>query len=368
MASDERPPKLQPPPRVPDRTNGHAVGDSGRGDLRSAPIARIGRAVLFGALLIALIGVFAVLPRWAATRQPSAGPQVPAVDGTVDFATPTSPQTGQETTVPAPTPAATPPSRQTSSPTPRRERGPRVSPPPAAPPNQAAFAAAMSSGLRALDDGRWQAAREHFEAAAHLRPGASEVADGLARAAAAERLALVKAGIGRGMELETAESWAEAENTYAQVLSVDPEAAGALEGHERTAYRASIDERLEYHIRNPKRLSSPRVFEDAAELLAEARGLDSRGPRLQNQLSGLEKILEVASTPVPVVVVSDNLTEVVIYRVDRLGVFSRRELELRPGIYTAVGSRVGFRDVRVRFDVTPGGPSQPVTVVCTEKL
>jgi len=68
------------------------------------------------------------------------------------------------------------------------------------------------------------------------------------------------------------------------------------------------------------------------------------------------------------VVVSDNLTEVVIYRVDRLGVFPRRELKLRPGTYTAVGSREGFRDVRVRFEVSPGGPSQQVTVVCTEKL
>ena len=226
----------------------------------------------------------------------------------------------------------------------------------------------MSSGLNALEDGRWQAAREHFEAAARLRPGAPEVADGLARTAAAERLAQVSAGIGRGLELETSESWAEAGKIYTQVLSIDPEAAGALEGHERAAHRASIDEQLDYHIRNPRRLSSPSVFEDATELLAEARGLDPRGPRLENQLASLEKILDVAATPVPVVVVSDNFTEVVIYRVDRLGVFSRRELELRPGTYTAVGSREGFRDVRVRFVVGPGGPSQPVTVACTEKL
>ncbi len=364
MASDERPPQLQPPPRFPDRTHGHVVGDNGRGDLRSAPIARVGRAVLFGALFIALIGVFAVLPRWASTRQPATGPQNPAVDRTAAFAPPLSPQTGPDTAAPA----APPPPRQASSPTPRREQSPRVLPPPAAPPDQAAFTAAMSSGLKALEDGHWQAAREHFEAAAHLRPGAPEVADGLARAAAAERLSLVKAGLNRGLELETAENWREAEKTYAQVLSVYPEAAGALDGRERTAYRASIDEQLEYHIRNPRRLSSPQVFEDASGLLAQAQELDPRGLRLQNQVSSLEKILEVAATPVPVVVVSDNLTEVVIYRVDRLGVFSRRELELRPGNYTAVGSRAGFRDVRVRFDVTPGGPSQPVTVVCTEKL
>ncbi len=348
--------------------NGRAIGERGREDRRSAPAKRTGLAVLFGALVIALVGVFVVLPRWAATRQPAAGPQPPAVDGTVDNTSKVALQTGPEAVVAAPTPAATPPPRQMPSSPPRREQGARALPPQAAPPDQVAFTAAMSSGLKALEDGRWQAAREHFEAAASLRPEAPEVADGLARTTAAERLALVTAGIGRGLELETSENWAEAEKIYEQVLSIDPEAAGALEGHERTASRASIDERLDYHIRNPQRLLSPSVFEDATDLLAEARGLDPRGPRLQNQLSGLAKILEVAATPIPVVVVSDNLTEVVIYRVDRLGVFSRRELELRPGTYTAVGSRAGFRDVRVRFDVSPGGPSQPVTVVCTEKL
>jgi len=323
--------------------------------------------VLLGALVIALICVFMVLPRWAANRQPAAGPHAPAVDGTIDNPSKVALQPGPEAMA-APTPASAPPPRQMPSPPSRREQGPWPLPSQAAPPDQVAFTAAMSSGLKAIEDGRWQAAREHFEEAAGLRPGAPEVADGLARTAAAERLALVTAGIGRGLELETAESWAEAEKIYEQVLSIDPEAAGALEGLERTAYRASIDEQLEYHIQNHKRLSSPPVFEDANDLLAEARGLNPRGPRLQAQLSALEKILEAAATPIQVVVVSDNLTEVVIYRVDRLGVFSRRELELRPGTYTAVGSREGFRDVRVRFDVSPGGPSQPVTVVCTERL
>ncbi len=348
--------------------NGQGIGGNSRGDGRSGPITRIGLAVLFSMLVIALIGVFVVLPHWAAGRQAAAGSQAPAVSGKVDAAATPAPHTAPETVAPGPAAAATPLPRRTSSPPPRREQGSPILPAQTARPDQIAFTAAMSSGLKALDEGRWQAAREHFEAAAHHRPGTPEVADGLARTAAGERLALVKAGIRRGLELEASESWDEAEKIYAQVLSVDPEAAGALEGHERTAVRASLDARLEYHIRNPKRLSSPQVFEDASELLAEARELDPRGTRLESQIAGLEKVLEVAATPVPVVVVSDNLTEVVIYRVDRLGVFSRRQLELRPGTYTAVGTRVGFRDVRVRFDVTAGGPPQPVTVVCTEQL
>jgi hypothetical protein len=325
-------------------------------------------AILFSILVIALIGVFVVLPRWAARRQPTAGSVTPVVGEVTSSAAATDLPTQLKPAVSEPValPAVSP--RPTSSPPPQRSEAPRTFSPPPAAPNETAFVAAMSRGLDALERGEWDAAREEFETASSLRPGAPEVVDGLARAAAAERRALVSAGSRRGLELEASEKWAEAEKVYLQVLTVNPEAAVALAGRDRAAERAVLDERLQYHIQNPGRLATPEVFDDAAEVLAEARELSPRGLRLEEQLSRLEKTLAVASSPVPVIVVSDNVTEVVIYRVNRLGVFSRRELMLRPGTYTAVGSRDGFRDVRIQFTVTSGAAPEPVTIVCKEKL
>ena len=50
-----------------------------------------------------------------------------------------------------------------------------------------------------------------------------------------------------------------------------------------------------------------------------------------------------------------------VYKVARLGRFDQRELTLRPGTYTAVGTRRGFRDVRHEFKVGHEGapPSLP---------
>jgi tetratricopeptide (TPR) repeat protein len=316
-------------------------------------------AVLFAVLLIALAGVFVVLPRWAAGRPPEAVRATPVPPTAAP-----SPESDGSATVAAA--VRTPP----ADPTPRVQRPANTGSvsPAAAAADKPDFVTAMSRGLAALESGQWQIAREAFESAASLRPGAPEVADGLARAGAGERRSLVSAGIRRGLELETSEAWAEAVQVYAGVLAVDPEAAAALDGRDRADRRANIDVQLEYHINNPQRLSSPPVFEDAAALLARARELDPRGPRLEGQLSRLEEVLATASTPVPVVVVSDDRTEVVIYRVGRLGTFSRRELSLRPGTYTAVGSREGFRDIRVQFTVGADALPGPVTVVCTEAL
>ena len=65
---------------------------------------------------------------------------------------------------------------------------------------------------------------------------------------------------------------------------------------------------------------------------------------------------------------SDNATEVVVYRVGRLGTFEQFELELRPGTYTVTGTRRGYRDVRQQFTIKPGAPAGPFTIRCEEPI
>jgi hypothetical protein len=43
-------------------------------------------------------------------------------------------------------------------------------------------------------------------------------------------------------------------------------------------------------------------------------------------------------------------------------------MELRPGLYTAVGSRQGYRDVRRNFRVAADGATPPVVVRCEEPI
>ena len=64
---------------------------------------------------------------------------------------------------------------------------------------------------------------------------------------------------------------------------------------------------------------------------------------------------------------SDNQTDVTLLRVKRLGSFATSELTLRPGRYTALGVRNGFRDVRINFDITPDSRTD-VDVRCLEAI
>ena len=83
---------------------------------------------------------------------------------------------------------------------------------------------------------------------------------------------------------------------------------------------------------------------------------------------GLEELIAKASTQVQVVLESDNLTDVMVYKTGRLGKFTHRELGLRPGTYTVVGTRRGYKDVRRQLVVQVGAEPKPLEVRCEEKI
>ncbi len=367
MGDDKETPKLQPPPRVPAT----GMTDLGAGSTKSRRSASPGRpavrAAAIAAMVFGLVAVFVLLPRWQEQRQNqlSSGGEVQDTAPSPEVPTPATqdvpPIVDSNLSEPSPPPPPTLTPRPTSV---RRRDTPQRKPSVA----DRQYVDAMSRGLVALENRQWLAAQDAFALASRLRPDAPEVADGLARARAGQRRDSVADNLRRAREFEENEAWREAEKVYSAVLSIDPESAPALDGRKRTETRAILDEKVEFHLANPDRLSTATVFDDAASCLEEALETRPSGPRLENQIARLEVLLVHVSTPVVVVLESDAQTEIMVYRVGRLGTFTRRELNLKPGAYTVVGSRSGYRDVRLQLVVTPGTPPKPLVVRCMDSL
>ena len=243
-----------------------------------------------------------------------------------------------------------------------------AAPPPRVDPTAKAFAEVMSTGLAAFEAGDFASSQQAFERAVSLSPASAEAADGLARSQQARRLVEIAQHRERAMTFEEGERWREAEAEYKAALALDATLRFARDGEARAAQRAQLDEAMSYHIGHPERLVEDRVLVEAKENLADAEAVDSITPGLQKQITELRQIVDIASTPVQVTLVSDGSTEVVVYRVGRLGRFDQRELDLRPGTYTVVGTRDGYRDVRRQLKVEVGGQGQPLSVRCEEKI
>ena len=90
------------------------------------------------------------------------------------------------------------------------------------------------------------------------------------------------------------------------------------------------------------------------------------GPLLRSQITRLTTLLPALEKPVRVSLVSDNLTQVTIPSVGSFGSFAQRDIELKPGRYTVIGTRDGYREVRRDITVSPGEEYLTVNVSCSE--
>ena len=231
------------------------------------------------------------------------------------------------------------------------------------------FAAAMSVALTALEANDFGAAQAALGRADAIRPGMPEVADTRMRLQLAVQRARIDSHRRAARALERDERWQQASERYAAVLAIDSSAAFARVGRERSLARARIHDELDAFIGAPGRLHAPGPRDKARRLLAAAGGSDAKvEPKLAAKVARLGKAIEVAETPMSIRLVSDNLTDVAVYKVGRFGRFSSRQLRLLPGNYVAVGTRAGYRDVRVEFSLAPGQEPADVTVLCQEKI
>jgi serine/threonine protein kinase len=226
----------------------------------------------------------------------------------------------------------------------------------------------MSDGLTAIHNQKYQLARTKLRQAKVLRPESREVNDALAQVDQSIRLSQIETYRRQAVASEQSENWQQALNAYQQVLEVDSALQFAVQGKQRALKHIRIDKRILFFLKQPAVLESDRQLENALELMAEIQALDSTGPRLQKQYKQLTRIVTAAQTPVKVILESDTFTDIAIYKVGKLGRFASRELNLRPGSYTVVGTRDGYQDVRKQIIVKPEQGPMRVTVRCEVKI
>lgn len=230
------------------------------------------------------------------------------------------------------------------------------------------FEGLMTRGLGQLERTDWAGAEQSFSAALKLRPADRSAADGLARAKeAGQREALARLQR-EARDFESAERWEEALATYQRAASIDPAVDFARQGAARAERMVQLHARADAYTARPERLYSPRVRDEARELAAALVREGGAGPRTTQARQRLDTALKRATTPITVQLASDNATEVTLYRVGPLGRFKDREVTLTPGTYTLVGSRPGFKDVRVEVVIDPDAPAPRVFVACEERV
>ena len=251
------------------------------------------------------------------------------------------------------------------------------------------YAKAVGTGFASLGAGRIDDARAAFQKALAIRPRGVEAEQGLRRVSTEQSSSGLTSLRQKGASLEGQERWDDAVQVYDQALQADPSLAFAQEGKDRAAARAELGASMQALIDEPQRLAAQSVRSQAKALLATANQQAPSGPVLRSQIARLGILLpdyqssawsgtsaadagtsrtDLLDKPVRLSLVSDNATAISIPSIGQFGTFAKRDIELKPGRYTVIGTREGYREIQRDITIAPGEESQTISVSCSDPI
>jgi len=231
-----------------------------------------------------------------------------------------------------------------------------------------AFQQLMSEGLAAFHNNNYELAKAKLLKANSFKSASREVRDALAQVDQAIRLARIEGLRKKALKAESSENWDQALKFHLAVLEIDQNVQFAARGKDRSFKQIQIEKRIKFFLDDPKVIESDSQLGNAVLLVLDVEEIEPKGPRLKARLKELTQLVETAQTPVKIAIESDNITEIAVYKIGKLGRFNVRELSLRAGTYTVVGSRDGYKDVRQKIVIRPGQGPLRISVKCKVEI
>jgi len=175
---------------------------------------------------------------------------------------------------------------------------------------------------------------------------------------------------------EALEQWKNAIKQYDSVLKINLNHSKSIVRKERAKSYQYLNDLIDSIIKQPERLQNDKIFNKSQKSLNYVKSEISKKsseekqkiPKLIEKISSAESLIEKASTMVDVIIYSDAETDISIYRVGRFGQFKTKELQLRPGKYTIVGSRLGYKDIRKNKNISASDKVINISIICSEKI
>ncbi|MFK8026478.1 MAG: tetratricopeptide repeat protein [Gammaproteobacteria bacterium] len=226
----------------------------------------------------------------------------------------------------------------------------------------------IAVAYQALQNQQYADARAAFKEARNLNPDSTEADIGLNKVAAAMRDAKIANLLFEAEHFVQLQQWAQATVSYEKILKISKKHAAANTGLLDSRAKAKVLNDLKLALNSADQLFKKTVLNNAEQVLSSASGLEMPGSVIEEYRQELEALVRVAVTPITLTLTSDNHTQVVVLKVKRLGMFNKQALQLRPGPYTVVGTRIGYRDVRKTINVTPDSKMTSISIVCDEEI
>ena len=230
------------------------------------------------------------------------------------------------------------------------------------------FQKSLSRGYQLLSEEKFEETKLEFDQAFKINPNSRDALQAIEELELRARISKIESIQFEALIAEVNEQWVLAKKYYQTILKLDANIKDASESLKTVSQRISLASDLIFFTANADNLSDDDLLKKAKKILKQANAIKKKGPVLLRQIENLANVISIASIPMNISILSDEMTNITLYKVGQLGVFRNKEMTLRPGVYKAVGTRNGFRDVSLRFKVLPDQIDQSFRIECKERV
>lgn len=230
------------------------------------------------------------------------------------------------------------------------------------------FKIAIASFYQSLQKQSFKEAEKSLKTATHLRPSdlaTKQARDALQLEKQNKHLRELRIS---GENLSNQEKWPQAIDIYTKALTISPHADFAMRGKENAQNNKLINDKLDVLLHSLPKLQEDPVLKNAEDLLHYCSSLKNIGPKLSAKISALSLAVNNAKKIINVTLFSDNMTDIAIYHVGRLGKFNQKRIDLRPGNYTIVAQKPGYRNTRIEIVLNHKKNKQNFTILCKDPI
>ena len=119
---------------------------------------------------------------------------------------------------------------------------------------------------------------------------------------------------------------------------------------------------------SPDDLIKPSTKKLATGLITDAKSALAFSPTLTKLSAALNERLTSYTTPLDIIVVSDNVTFVEVKSVGQVGTVAQKTIQLLPGDYVFIGKRKGYVTIQVSVALRPGDSGKEILVIAHEQI
>ena len=224
----------------------------------------------------------------------------------------------------------------------------------------------LSKGYSFMSEADFENANLSFQDAKTIYPQSLDVLQAIEVLELNQRLEKISLIQKEATIATTNEMWDLAKVLYEEILALDPNIIEIKKNLQTVNERINLVSNLTLFISSIDKLNDDELYNQAITTLNKAQGVQNKGPKLEQQINDLNRVLKFASIPLDTIFMSDGMTEITIYKLAQLGSFYEKTVSLRPGTYTAIGTRPGYRDVILKFRVEKVG--QQFMIQCKEMI